>query len=75
MTTMSADIKPKVAPLVVGELVRVVAGTYSAVKVGTVARVARVRPRRGNSQPELYELVGWPEYLFWHYELTPERAR
>lgn len=69
---MSADIKPKVQPLAVGDPVRVIAGTYFKIKVGTVARIARVRPHR--SEPPLYELEGYPEYLFWARELMRDRV-
>jgi hypothetical protein len=73
MTTMSADIpapaKSRV-PLAVGDPVQVIAATYSGVRVGTVARIARVRPRRGKGQPELYEIDGYPECVFWRRELA-----
>lgn len=58
--------------LPVGLVVTVIRGTYSAIPVGTVAPVVRVRPRRGKDTPELYEISGFPEYLFWSQELTWE---
>jgi len=66
---MAAAINPA-PPLAVGDQVQVIAGTYSAVRVHTVARISRIRPRQGKGQPELYELEAYPEYLFWPWELA-----
>lgn len=53
-----------------GDKVRVLAATYSAVKVGTVAKIERVRVDMSAKRQNLYELAGWPEYLFWRHELA-----
>lgn len=65
---MAAAITPESQQsLAIGDPVQVIADTYSAIRVHTVARVARVRQYK--DQPPLYELDSWPEFPFWRWEL------
>lgn len=79
---MFADIPTAKAParpapaelhLLPTDPVQVVASVYSAVKVGTIARVARVLLGCQPGDRALYELEGRPECYFWGRELAPVR--
>jgi hypothetical protein len=65
----TTEAKP---PLAVGTPVQVIRATYSVVPVRTRAKVSRVRVDHGGQGKHLHEMVGYPEYLFWAWELTWE---
>lgn len=73
---MSADIPAAPArprerrSLAVGDVVQVIAATYSAVRVGTVGRVARVLLGPWSEAYPLYELEHHSECYFWGRELA-----
>lgn len=69
MSLATTEAKP---PLAIGTPVTVIRATYSAVPVRTRSVIGRVRVDHGGRGKHLYELVDYPEWLFWEWELTWE---